>query len=525
MGGCPERAGKTKSPQPAFKGLCWMAVVLGAAHCKDPTEITLELRTDVSFEAERKVVISAGARPEPTEPIAVTEKAWGADGDIGTFVLTPTENKTAQVRVRVVVGVAQDALACSIDAPQGCIFARRKLSFIKHASLRLPIRLYANCQGIMCNEDETCNALGTCVSAEVDPDSCDSPLGCRPPEDPGPSFAGDASTDSGAVKPDGGDAGSPEADAAPGLRPEAGPDGATGPVGPSCAGGLDCGGLSCCDSELVPGGTFLMGRDTGTDACPSGKKCDDDDEKPEHNATVSTFYLDTFEVTVGRFRKFVQAYDGKPPVVGAGDHHELGAGWQSGWNANMAATQAALKDKVKCSYSWTHETWTDTTGEYESKPLNCVSWYEAFAFCVWDGGRLPTEAEWEYAAAGGPKNRLYPWGSDDPNVDKARANTGYSEASPYIDVGSHPTGNGYWGHRDLAGSMWEWTFDGYDGNWYNGAGKVCVDCANSTATTTDRATRGGSFFYDDRALRAADRFHYPPTVRQTYVGFRCARKP
>ena len=99
---------------------------------------------------------------------------------------------------------------------------------------------------------------------------------------------------------------------------------AIGPEGPSCSGmsGTECNGESCCTSILVPGGTFPMGRGAETcggctDGCPSGMTCETD-ERPERPATVSTFHLDKFEVTVGRFRAFVEAYDGMPPAAGFG---------------------------------------------------------------------------------------------------------------------------------------------------------------------------------------------------------------
>jgi formylglycine-generating enzyme required for sulfatase activity len=73
----------------------------------------------------------------------------------------------------------------------------------------------------------------------------------------------------------------------------------------------------------------------------------------------------------------------------------------------MKADQATLIAAVKCSA--TYQTWTDSAGSNESRPMNCITWYEAFAFCIWDGGRLSTEAEWNYAAAGGSEQRQYPW--------------------------------------------------------------------------------------------------------------------
>ena len=95
-------------------------------------------------------------------------------------------------------------------------------------------------------------------------------------------------------------------------------------------------------------------------------------------------------------------------------------------------------------------TWTDAPGDNEQLPMNCVGFYEAFAFCLWDGGRLPTEAEWESVAAGGEENRLYPWGSTAPGADAMHAVHGcYYDGVDTCDglvdiapVGSAPMGNG-----------------------------------------------------------------------------------
>jgi formylglycine-generating enzyme required for sulfatase activity len=153
--------------------------------------------------------------------------------------------------------------------------------------------------------------------------------------------------------------------------------------------------------------------------------------------------------------------------------------------------------------------------------MNLVVWYEAFAFCIWDRGRLPTEAEWQYAAQHGDENREYPWGA---GVDETRAIydcTGDGSAADvcsYADilpVGSRQLGDGYWEQSDLAGSMWEWTLD-----WYTDYPADCIDCAN-TETATYRIGRGGAWNTGD--LRNAYRTFYTPDARAEHIGFRCAR--
>lgn len=284
------------------------------------------------------------------------------------------------------------------------------------------------------------------------------------------------------------------------------------PCLPSCSGGLDCGGVSCCLSIVVPGGTFPMGipYDPGQSM----------DQQPEHPALVDTFSLDAFEVTVGRFRKFVNAFNGDPPSLDAGAHPLIaGSGWQTSWNSSLPSSQGALTSGLKsCQPA---NTWTDNPGMLENAPINCVSWFEAFAFCVWDGGRLPTEAEWEYAAAGGSDDRIYPWGSADPFVNPALANSAHSDNSPFVAVGSHPQGNGKWGHRDMAGSVGEWTLDLYDDLWYGNG--PCNNCANVNQGSV-RVWRGGAFSQIATFLTVARRSADAGFLWWGH-GFRCARAP
>ena len=290
------------------------------------------------------------------------------------------------------------------------------------------------------------------------------------------------------------------------------------PPGPSCAGGLSCQGISCCWAPVLAGGLYAMGRSTsGTDAYATGNAV----ELPEHSATIAPFALDAFEVTVGRFRRFVEAYPGSKPADGAGAHPLIaGSGWKTAWNTHLTDTREALVLHRRCEAQF--QTWTDSAGANEASPLTCVTWYEAFAFCAWDGGRLPTEAEWEYAAAGGAENRLFPWGGTLPSAKPALANWKYGDVDPKMAAGSHPLGNGRFGHRDLSGSVWEWALDGWDDAWFSGGGATCTNCAN-LSTETQRSLRGGGWHDDVVDLRAATRWRGPPDSLYSDVGFRCAR--
>jgi sulfatase modifying factor 1 len=281
----------------------------------------------------------------------------------------------------------------------------------------------------------------------------------------------------------------------------------------------------------VPAAMFPQGRSTvagASDYYPGGNA----GEYPEFPSTVSAFALDKYEVTVGRFRKYVAAYvsnTASAPVDGAGANPNVpGSGWQSAWNAYLPATPAVFIDTAHLNCYLPYQTWTDTVLTNEIKALSCVSWYEAFAFCIWDGGRLATESEWEYAAAGGTDNRLYPWGAAAPDCAHANyspvANTtwcGPGGVHATANVGSYPAGNGRWGHADLAGNVYEWVFD-WNATYPTGPN---TNYANLVATSGKRGLRGGTSGGGDNPLRAAYRGSWTPDFHFDAYGLRCARNP
>lgn len=263
-----------------------------------------------------------------------------------------------------------------------------------------------------------------------------------------------------------------------------------------------------------------MGRGDTTDAYLT----DNAWEQPEHAASVKPFHLDTFEVTVGRFRRFVELYPSNVPGAGDGVQPNVkGTGWNASWSPMLLGTKAELESALATcdDTSW-------TTAGSDARPINCVTWYEAQAFCIWDGGFLPTEVQWEFVAAGGMANQLYPWGNTPPT--KERANYGCigdgaagCTLADLHTVGAHPMGKGTLGHMDLGGNVGEWIFDTFDLDWYKGAGASCDDCVN-LADWPDRPIRGGAYAYTVDQLRAASRRFNKADERDTGAGFRCARK-
>jgi len=241
------------------------------------------------------------------------------------------------------------------------------------------------------------------------------------------------------------------------------------------------------------------------------------------------------------------AVGGWRPAAGSGKHVHVNAGagvgvpretgWDTAWARWLPTTKASWDGTgyLGCDARYSH--WTPEAGANESHAINCVDWFQAYAFCIWDGAFLPTEAEWNYAAAGGAEQREYPWGSAPPSPSLAfyYCETGGTPSCNSLPVGSHPAGDGRYRQADLAGSVWEWTLDAfirYRIDWSGCSNMPCTDYPIATcndcaylATNDERVVRGGSYYAATQNLRSSLRMHYDPNFIKHDIGFRCARVP
>jgi formylglycine-generating enzyme required for sulfatase activity len=295
--------------------------------------------------------------------------------------------------------------------------------------------------------------------------------------------------------------------------------------------------LSCCASQDVPGGTFYLSYDGVTENHTS----------KSYPRSVSGFRLDRYEVTLGRFRPFVNAVSADAGVLwlpepGSGKHTHLNggnglrnpsvdgggafeSGWDPAWNAELRALSTKL---LQCG--GIESTWTPHFDGHDNEPVNCLTWVEAYAFCIWDGGFLPTEAEWNYAAAAGAEQRVYPWGNADAGCSYAEFVSGTPCQMSPQNVGLDPLGDSLFGQADMAGGLLEWTLDAFHADLATTPQTdVAVtdigDAGADAATATLRVQRGGSFVSDSQYILTAQRGSSAARDRSFVAGVRCARVP
>jgi iron(II)-dependent oxidoreductase len=265
--------------------------------------------------------------------------------------------------------------------------------------------------------------------------------------------------------------------------------------------------LDVTEMVTLPAGTFIM----GSDHCFGY-----DNEKRAHLVSVERFSLDRTAVSAQQWHGFMSDGGYRRPELWTAD------GWK--WRVAERAEHP--------------EYWSATnSGDYlyygikglrqihPEEPVSAVSWYEADAYARWAGKRLPTEAEWEYAARFDRESglsRYWPWGSywDQGQGTSSPADFGLQNDSP-LPAGSHPDGASAFGLQDMAGSVWEWTaspflpYPGFEAFPYDGYSKEHMDGRHFVC-------KGGSWATSDTILRSAFRNWYVPSYRQGFLGLRCA---
>jgi formylglycine-generating enzyme required for sulfatase activity len=227
----------------------------------------------------------------------------------------------------------------------------------------------------------------------------------------------------------------------------------------------------------IPPGSFTMGCVEGDPDCYPR-------EKPAHRVTISNgFWIGRTEAPVAAFERFLEANGGAMPG-------EPGSGQMPGYN--------------------------DAWGK-KDHPMVKVSWDQAQSYCAWAGGRLPTEAEWEYAARGGLEGMRYPWGDERSHEEANFWRSGGRDRWKYTaPVASFPA-NGF-GLHDMAGNVYEWTSDWYDQHYYERSPEVDP---HGPAEGRRKVARGGGGFLNQKVLRVSARLSADPKTRNVGVGFRC----
>ena len=256
---------------------------------------------------------------------------------------------------------------------------------------------------------------------------------------------------------------------------------------------------------LIPAGHFAMGgMKEDLEGVPGRNYLNFEAERPRHRVEIrKPFYLDKHEVTNVKYHRFLKVAEAEggalydhPEQPGDVDHRP------------RHVTEDLVGDEL---------------------PAVGLNWYDAYSYCAWAGKRLPTEAEWEYAARGpGEEYRKYPWGDAPPDADGiwwanyrpqygARLD-GHRWSAP---VGSYPDGVSIFGIMDLSGNAEEWVQDWYDSSHYRLSGDA-VD-PPGPARGQKRVIRGGSYESAAHDIRIATRFFGKPQDKGPRIGFRCAR--
>jgi formylglycine-generating enzyme len=302
----------------------------------------------------------------------------------------------------------------------------------------------------------------------------------------------------------------------------------------------------------IPAGIFSMGGDNEQAS---------EDEFPKHMVKVDGFWMDITEVTNKEFAEFVEATGYITTAERKVDWEEIKKQVPPGTPKPVdsllepsslvfkaTTSEVDLNDysqwwEWKRGADWRHPQGPKSTIEgKDNYPVVQVSWDDAMAYCKWSGKRLPTEAEWEYAARGGLVKNMYPWGNESVESGKSKANYWQGKFPYQNDVkdkfkGLAPTksfpSNGY-GLYDMAGNVWEWCFDLYKNDYYSEVETVVSLNPKGPTKSFDpdeplvikRVTRGGSFLCNEdycTGYRCARRMKSSPDSGMEHQGFRCVK--
>lgn len=234
-----------------------------------------------------------------------------------------------------------------------------------------------------------------------------------------------------------------------------------------------------------------------------------DNEKWAHRIEVAPFRMARHAVTQAEFAEFVDGNGYKRPEFWSEE------GWQ--WRQGEGVTQPVYWRRADHG-GWQRRSFDRWVELEPAMPVFCVNWFEAEAFCRWAQRRLPTEAEWELAAAGdGGRKRRYPWGNEIPTTKRANADL----RSEPVRVDALTDGDSEDGLRQLCGNTWEWTattfeaYPGFEPDLYHDNSKPFFG--------SRKVLRGGAFATRNRMLRNTLRNYFPPDRRDVLAGFRtCA---
>lgn len=302
----------------------------------------------------------------------------------------------------------------------------------------------------------------------------------------------------------------------------------------------------------IPAGEFMMGASDN-----EGRP----DEYPQHQVKVNAFWMDATEVTNAQFEKFVKATGYITTAEKKPDWEEikkqLPAGTPKPDNSVFVASSLVFTptdhpvklNDVSQWWIWVKGAdWKHPQGPSsnikgrENYPVVHISWDDARAYCKWSGKRLPTEAEWEWAARGGLPNNKYPWGNEDIEAGQAKANTWQgsfpnknTEWDKYYNAAAVKSfaPNGY-DLYDMAGNVWEWCNDWYGATYYQQVKNKLSENPTGPAASYDpmeptvpkRVVRGGSFLCNAsycKGYRVTSRMKTSPDTGLEHTGFRCVK--